>query len=95
MTEPTWKRQGFKSPSEYQTYMVNRRGFKSLSEYQKHIVNKKGFRSVKSYYTNLISCRLLKEIIGKSSDPESLFSEEHIDFLESLVGRSLRKKDDK
>ena len=33
MTEPTWKKQGFKSPIDYEIHLVKQKGFKSIYEY--------------------------------------------------------------
>jgi hypothetical protein len=38
MTVPTWKRQGFKSLTEYQEHLVKEKGFESRTEYQEHLV---------------------------------------------------------
>lgn len=68
--EPQWKRQGFKSSSDYFNYLskkkgfesyaderrsrVLQQGFKSLGDYQEHLARKKGFKSHKEYQENLV-----------------------------------------
>ncbi len=82
-SEPTWKRQGFKSHTDYQEHLAKQRGFKSISDYHK----KTGI-STKNVKQKL--CKSLQKLTTNVKDTESLFAD--IEFLRNLTGCKIQTK---
>lgn len=78
MSEPTWKKQGFKSRraydehlaikkgfkshAEYRQYLAKQKGFKSNAEYQIYLARKKGFKSTAEYQKHLAKKKLCRSL---------------------------------
>ena len=62
MSEPTWKRQGFRSNGEYLNILAEKRGFRSHGEYQAHLIRNKGFKSQGEYQAHLVKKRGFKSL---------------------------------
>lgn len=76
-SEPTWKKQGFKSRSDYEEHLSKQRGFKSTHEYQEHLAKQK-------------MCKSLQKLTSNMKDTESLFSD--IEFIRKITGCKIPTK---
>ncbi len=82
-SEPTWKKQGFKSPSDYEVHLVKQKGFKSLYEYQKHL-------GLTIKYKKQKLCKSLQKLTSNVKDPESLFND--TEFVREISGCKIPTK---
>ncbi len=98
-SEPTWKKQGFKSPRNYQDHLAKQRGFKSISDYEVHLAKQKGFKTLHEYHKQLgliekydkqKLCKSLQKLTNNIKDPESLFSD--IEFVREISGCKIPTK---